>query len=159
MGNLPTELDKTDRLLLNLLQKNNRLSAETLADRVGSSRSSVQRRIKRLREEGVIEADLSVLSSTILNNRVQAIVDVKLESVRGELLDKFRQSMLELEAVQQCYYVTGEVDFIVILCLDNMQEYDQITRKYFADAPNIRRYHSSIVSDRVKVNLNVPLKI
>ncbi|WP_028880720.1 Lrp/AsnC family transcriptional regulator [Terasakiella pusilla] len=159
MGNLPTELDKTDRLLLNLLQKNNRLSAETLADRVGSSRSSVQRRIKRLRKEGVIEADLSVLSSKILNNRVQAIVDVKLESVRGELLDKFRQSMLELDVVQQCYYVTGEVDFIVILCLDNMQEYDQITRKYFADAPNIRRYHSSIVSDRVKVNLNVPLKV
>ncbi|WP_417798674.1 Lrp/AsnC family transcriptional regulator [Terasakiella pusilla] len=159
MGNLPTELDKTDRLLLNLLQKNNRLSAETLADRVGSSRSSVQRRIKRLRKEGVIEADLSVLSSKILNNRVQAIVDVKLESVRGELLDKFRQSMLELDVVQQCYYVTGEVDFIVILCLDNMQEYDQVTRKYFADAPNIRRYHSSIVSDRVKVNLNVPLKV
>lgn len=159
MGNLPTGLDKTDRLLLNLLQKNNRLSAETLADRVGSSRSSVQRRIKRLRDDGVIEADLSVLSSKILNNRVQAIVDVKLESVRGELLDKFRQSMLELDVVQQCYYVTGEVDFIVILCLDNMQEYDQITRKYFADAPNIRRYHSSIVSDRVKVNLNIPLKV
>lgn len=159
MGNLPTDLDKTDRLLLNLLQKNNRLSAETLADRVGSSRSSVQRRIKRLRDDGVIEADLSVLSSKILNNRVQAIVDVKLESVRGELLDKFRQSMLELDVVQQCYYVTGEVDFIVILCLDNMQEYDQITRKYFADAPNIRRYHSSIVSDRVKVNLNIPLKV
>ncbi|NVK20257.1 MAG: Lrp/AsnC family transcriptional regulator [Methylocystaceae bacterium] len=158
MSNLPTPLDKTDRLLLNLLQKNNRLSAETLADKVGSSRSSVQRRIKRMREEGVIEAEVAILSSKVLENRMQAIVDVKLESVRGNLLDDFRQSMLSLDAVQQCYYVTGEVDFIVILCLESMQEYDRIARQYFADAPNVRRYHSSIVSDRVKVNLNVPLK-
>ncbi|MDV7338242.1 Lrp/AsnC family transcriptional regulator [Terasakiella sp. A23] len=157
MSKLPTELDQIDRRLLNLLQQNNRLSAEILAEKVGSSRSSVQRRLKRLRTEGVIEADIAILSSKVLSNKVQAIVDVKLDNVRGDLLDDFRQSMLSLDCVQQCYYVTGEVDFIVILSLDSMQEYDQFTRAHFADAPNVRRYHSSIVADRVKVNLNVPL--
>ena len=72
MSILPITMDKIDRKLLNLLQKNNSLSAEVLAEKVGSSRSSVQRRIKRLRAEGAIAADIAVLSSKVIGEKLLA---------------------------------------------------------------------------------------
>jgi len=150
-------MDKIDRQLLNLMQKDNRLSAGILAEKVGSSRSSVQRRLKRLREIGAIEADISVLSPKIASNKVLAVVDVKLSSVRRDLLDAFRQSMLALDEVQQCYFISGQVDFILLVSADSLQDYDALAKKYFADNPNVYRYHSNIVSERVKVGLQLPL--
>lgn len=158
MSILPITMDKIDRKLLNLLQKNNNLSAEVLAEKVGSSRSSVQRRIKRLRAEGAIAADISVLSSKAIGEKLLAIVDVKLESVRRDLLDSFRKSMLALNEVQQCYFISGQVDFIVVISTESLQAYDALAKQYFADNPNVYRYHSNIVSERVKVGLNIPLK-
>ncbi|NVJ91717.1 MAG: Lrp/AsnC family transcriptional regulator [Methylocystaceae bacterium] len=158
MSILPITMDKIDRKLLNLLQKNNSLSAEVLAEKVGSSRSSVQRRIKRLRAEGAIAADIAVLSSKVIGEKLLAIVDVKLESVRRDLLDSFRKTMLALDEVQQCYFISGQVDFIVVISTDSLQAYDALAKQYFADNPNVYRYHSNIVSERVKVGLNIPLK-
>ncbi len=158
MSILPITMDKIDRKLLNLLQKNNSLSAEVLAEKVGSSRSSVQRRIKRLRAEGAIAADIAVLSSKTVGDKLLAIVDVKLESVRRDLLDGFRKTMLALDEVQQCYFISGQVDFIVVISTDSLQAYDALAKQYFADNPNVYRYHSNIVSERVKVGLNIPLK-
>lgn len=158
MSILPITMDKIDRKLLNLLQKNNSLSAEVLAEKVGSSRSSVQRRIKRLRAEGAIAADIAVLSSKVIGEKLLAIVDVKLESVRRDLLDSFRKTMLALDEVQQCYFISGQVDFIVVISTDSLQAYDALAKQYFADNPNVYRYHSNIVSERVKVGLNTLLK-
>jgi Lrp/AsnC family transcriptional regulator, leucine-responsive regulatory protein len=155
---LPISLDDIDRKLLNLLQQDNRLSAEVLADKVGSSRSSVQRRIQRLRNEGAFEADIAVLSSACVGDKLLCIVDVKLENVRSDLREEFVASMRKLDAVQQCYFISGQVDFIVIISAQNMQEYDAIAKKHFADNPNVYRYHSNIVSERVKVGLQIPLK-
>ncbi len=155
---MPIEMDKIDRQLLNLMQKDNRLSAEILADKVGSSRSSVQRRVKRLRSEGIISSDISVLSPKVTADKIFTIVEVKLDSIRSDLLDEFRQTMMNLDEVQQCYFISGKVDFILVLSTDTLQDYDVFARQYLADEPNVKRYQSNIVSDRVKVGLQVPLK-
>jgi Lrp/AsnC family leucine-responsive transcriptional regulator len=154
---LPITLDKIDRHLLKLLQQNNRLSAEVLAEKVGSSRSSVQRRITRLRQEGAIQSDISVLSPAVIGTKVLAIVTVKLESVRSDLLAAFRTTMLALDQVQQCYFISGDLDFIVILSAESLQDYDTFAKTYFSENPNVYRYHTHIVSERVKVGLQYPL--
>ncbi len=158
MSNLPIEMDKIDKQLLNLMQKDNRLSAEVLAEKVGSSRSSVQRRVKRLRQAGAIHSDISVLSKAVTDKKITAIVSVKLESVKSEHLQEFRKIMLELDEVQQCYFISGDVDFFVILSVDSLPHYDAFAKEYFADNPNVYRYNTNIVSDRVKVGLQYPLK-
>ncbi|SLN60212.1 Leucine-responsive regulatory protein [Falsiruegeria litorea R37] len=154
---MPIHLDETDKRLLDILQHNNRLTADELGERAGLSRSSVQRRLKRFRDEQIIEADISVLSAHAVGRAMTFIVEVELERERTDLLDEFRRSMLLLEDVQQCYYVTGHTDFILIVTAVDMAAYEEFSRKVFTDNPNIRRFHSNVVVNRVKVGLHVPL--
>ncbi|GGH41699.1 Lrp/AsnC family transcriptional regulator [Cribrihabitans marinus] len=154
---MPNSLDATDKRLLKVLQRNNRLSADDLGERIGVSRSSVQRRMKRFRDEGIIEADISVLSPKAVGRPMTFIVEVELERERTDLLDEFRRSMLALDDVQQCYYVTGHTDFILIVTAADMAAYEEFSRQVFTDNPNIRRFHSNVVVNRVKSGLQVPL--
>ncbi|MDD9746736.1 MULTISPECIES: Lrp/AsnC family transcriptional regulator [Marinovum] len=154
---MPNSLDATDKRLLEILQRNNRLSADELGERIGVSRSSVQRRMKRFRDEGIIEADISVLSPKAVGRPMTFIVEVELERERTDLLDEFRRSMLALDDVQQCYYVTGHTDFILIVTAADMAAYEEFSRQVFTDNPNIRRFHSNVVVNRVKSGLQVPL--
>jgi Lrp/AsnC family leucine-responsive transcriptional regulator len=66
--------------------------------------------------------------------------------------------MLSHEEVQQCYYVTGNADFILIITAQNMHEYEAITQKLFFTNDNIQKFHSNVVMDNVKVGLNIPIK-
>lgn len=154
---MPYPRDDTDKRLLDILQRNNRLSADELGDQIGISRSSVQRRMKRFREEGIIEADISVLSAKAVGRPMTFIVEVELERERTDLLDEFRRSMLALDDVQQCYYVTGHTDFILIVTSTDMAAYEEFSRQVFTDNPNIRRFHSNVVVNRIKAGLQVPL--
>lgn len=154
---MPTVLDDVDKSILKVLQKNSRLSAEELGDLTGVSRSSVQRRIKRFWDEGIIEADISVLSPRALGRHMTFIVEIELERERNDLLDEFRRSMLALDDVQQCYYVTGHTDFILIVTSSDMETYEEFSRRVFVENPNIRRFHSNVVVNRVKAGLDVPI--
>ena len=154
---MPTVLDDVDKKILKVLQSNNRLAADELGDMVGVSRSSVQRRIKRFRDEGIIEADISVLSPKNIGRYMTFIVEVELERKRNDHLDEFRRSMQALEDVQQCYYVTGHTDFIIIVTSPDMAAYEDFSRQVFTDNPNIRRFHSNVVVNRVKAGLQVPI--
>ena len=146
---MPSPLDETDKMLLEILQHNNRLSADALAAQIGVSRSSVQRRIKRFRDDGIIEADISVLSAKAVGRPMTFIVEVELERERTDLLDEFRRSMLTLDDVQQCYYVAGHTDFILIVTAADMAAYEEFSRQVFTKNPNIRRFHSNVVVTRL----------
>lgn len=113
--------------------------------------------MKRFRDEGIIEADISVLSPKAVGRPMTFIVEVELERERTDLLDEFRRSMLALDDVQQCYYVTGHTDFILIVTAADMAAYEAFSRQVFTDNPNIRRFHSNVVVNRVKSGLQVPL--
>ena len=154
---MPNALDRTDRDVLAILQQDARLSADALADRIGASRSSVQRRLKRLNETGVIEREVVQLNPEHVDAMMTFIVEVELERERVDLLDEFKRSMLALDQVQQCYYITGHADFILIVLAENMKDYDRFSRQVFVENPNIRRFATSVVVDRVKASLRVPL--
>jgi len=65
--------------------------------------------------------------------------------------------LLKLDDVQQCYYVTGRADFILVVTSTDMTAYEEFSRRVFNDNPNIRRFHSNVVIDRVKAGLQVPV--
>ncbi|EAQ63321.1 hypothetical transcriptional regulator [Marinomonas sp. MED121] len=157
MGKHPIELDRIDRKLLNIMQKDTRLSADFLAHEVSTSRSSVQRRLKRLRDSGLIEAEVAVISSELYEHKILSIVEVKLKNVRSDLLIAFKQLINSHDQVQQCYYINGDTDFIVIISADDLKSYEQFSRNLFADHHNVESYSSKIVADRYKVGLQIPI--
>jgi len=151
------ELDAFDRRLLQLLQENNRLTAGELGETVGLSSSAVQRRLTRLREEKIIEADVSIISPAVAGVGITCVVDIVLEEGHGRALENFKAAMQQCREVMQCYYVTGTYDFVIIVNAKDMQEYEAFTKKWLVDNPHLKHFYTHVVMDRVKVGYSIPL--
>jgi Lrp/AsnC family leucine-responsive transcriptional regulator len=144
------KLDDFDAKLLNLLQANNRLTSHELAKEVNLSPASCARRVARLRSEGVIEADVAIVAPDKLGKRLTMVVMVTVEREQPQLLDEFKRSMLSTREVSQCYYVTGDADFILIVNVEGMAEYESFTNRFLFENRNVRRFQTMVVMNRVK---------
>lgn len=151
------ELDDADRSLLAALQENARLGLEALAEACGLSVASVQRRLKRLRGERVIEREMAIIDPAAVGQAMSFVVMVELERERLDQLDAFRRAARAEPQVQQCYYVTGEADFTLICTARDMADFEALTHRLFFENANIRRFRTSVVMDRTKVGLSLPL--
>lgn len=150
-------VDEFDVKILELIQHNNRLTADQLSEMVNLSASACQRRIKRLRDEGVIEAEIAVLSPKAIGRNLMMVVGVTLEREHPEIIETFKKSMQAMPEVMQCFYVTGDPDFILVLTAKSMEHYEDFTQRFFFENPHIKRFQTSVVMDRVKVGLSVPV--
>ena len=123
------ELDKFDKALLNIVQENNLLTSEKLAQQVGLSATACQRRLKRLRAEGMISADVALLAPEAAGTPVTLVVLVSLEREQRDLIDNFKRRITSYPEVTQCYYVTGNADFILIVRVASMEDYGAFTER------------------------------
>lgn len=151
------ELDDADLTILRVLQNDCRAGLEALAQECHLSVPSVQRRLKRLRENGVIQKEVAVLDQNRFDYKMTFIVLVELERESLQQLDLFRKRARNEPLVQQCYYVTGEADFILICTARDMQDFEELTHRLFFENSNVRRFRTSVVMDRTKTGLRVPI--
>ncbi len=151
-------LDSFDIKLLNLVQTDTRRTAQELSEAVGLSPSACLRRLNRLRETGVIEAEIAVVSPAAIGHRLTMVVEVSLERERPDIMSDFKKAMRMTPEVIQCYYVTGEVDFILIVAVKSMSDYETFTNDFLFNNKNIKRFNTLVVMDRVKVSLAVPIE-
>jgi len=151
------QIDDRDRVLLTRLQRDARESLDTLAEAISLSVPAVQRRIRRLRERGIIQGDSARVDLANAGFAMQFIIQVELERERSNHIDAFRAKAAADPLVQQCYYVTGESDFVLIAWTRDMDEYERLTRRLFFDDANIRRFRTSIVMGRAEPAMGVDL--
>ncbi|WP_026617336.1 Lrp/AsnC family transcriptional regulator [Ensifer aridi] len=152
------ELDRMDIALLQAVQKNNRLTSEELADTVHLSPTACQRRLRRLRREGVIEADISIVSPKAVGRHITMIVMVSLERERADIVDRFKAAIRNTREVMMGYYVTGEADFILVVTAKDMEDYEQFTRRFFYENPDIKGFKTMVVMDRLKTSFAIPIE-
>ena len=150
-------LDQYDLDILELVQRNNLTPHREIANAINLSVPSVARRLQRLRASGVIAADKSVLMREAVGANVTLIVHVAAESERIELLDSMKERFATCPQVQQCYYVTGDVDFILIMATRDMLEYTALTRSLFFTEGNVKHFRTFVAMERVKLSLDVQL--
>ncbi|WP_323783713.1 Lrp/AsnC family transcriptional regulator [Leisingera sp.] len=148
-------MDEKDHDILRLIQSNAQLTAEAISHEIGLSAPAVQKRLKKLRDTGVIEKEIAILSPARLGREMTVIVQVVLERESRMHLDAFKRRMRQASQVQQCYYTTGEADFILVVIVGDIKEYEAFTQEYFFDESNVSRFTSSVVMDRVKVSLDI----
>lgn len=151
-------LDEFDLKLLDAIQRNNRLTAEQLAERVCLSPSAVQRRLHRLRERKVIEAEVAIVSPEALGRSLTAIVEVTLDTDRPNVVEEFQRVIQAAPEVMQAYYVTGNADYILIITAKSMEDYEAFARGFLSTRPHLKHFRTSIVMRRVKWGLTVPAK-
>jgi Lrp/AsnC family transcriptional regulator, leucine-responsive regulatory protein len=152
------ELDSFDLKILAIVQENNQTPHREIGEQVNLSVPSVARRLQKLRSAGVIAADRSILNPDALGSRVTIITHVSAENEAIELLDQMKARFEACEQVQQCYYVTGDVDFILIFCTRDMAEYTALTRTLFFAEGNVQSFRTFVVMERVKTTLDVPVR-
>lgn len=154
---MPIELDKFDRGILAILQRDARRSAEMIGAGIGLSASAVQRRIARLREAAVIVAEVAVIDPRTVARPLTLIVDVDVERERPELLTSLRQWIAAEPAIQEAWYVTGEGDYVLIVTARDMDDYEALMRKLVGENANVRRFRTRVALAAVKRGIAVPV--
>jgi Lrp/AsnC family transcriptional regulator, leucine-responsive regulatory protein len=150
-------LDEFDLKILSILQKNNLTSQRDIAEQVALSAPAVHRRVQRLQSLGVISSNVAVIEPEKVGRLITLIVEVMVESEQVEELTKLKAVFASAAEVQQCYYVTGESDFVLVVTTRDMKEYEELTQRLFFGHRNVKRFRTFVVMDRVKATLSVPV--
>ena len=148
-------LDEHDRKLLTLLQTDATATAEVLGSKIGLSASSIQRRIKRLRETGVIAREVAILNADAVGKRMTFIVGLKVDYGLKAEVNALLKRLLADARTQQMYYVTGEVDYILTVVVHDMQDYDLWSKSLLLASPAMLRFQSNVVIEGLRVGLEI----
>lgn len=153
-----TELSPSDITILKRLQQNARERLEVIAADSGLSVATVQRRIKTFKTKGIITDEQTMIAPQAVGYDMTFIIMVELERERLDQLDAFRRKAKAEPQVQQCYYITGEADFALIVLAKDMEDFEHLTHRLFFADQNIKHFRTSVVMSRTKVGLTVPLE-
>ncbi|WP_177765856.1 Lrp/AsnC family transcriptional regulator [Flavobacterium sp. I3-2] len=152
-------LDLFDYKILNILQKNNLTPQRDVGYEIGLSAAAVQRRIKKMRELGIIEKDITVIDREKIGNNVTILVEIFLDSEKIEQIDALKYEFEKVSEIQQCYYVTGESDFFLVMVVPSMAYYENLTRSIFFGNENIKKFRTIVVMGITKNSLELPLNL
>lgn len=152
---MPFKLDSYDRLLLAAIQEDGRMPQSALGTRANLSTAAVNRRLRLLTEAGVIEGYTARIKPKAVGYDLTVVVEVKVESERADLLDEMRHGFEVCPQIQQCYYVTGDCDFVLIFLVRDMEQYVALTRQFFHGNMNVKSFKTLVVMDRVKTGSSV----
>lgn len=148
-------LDTIDRALLTLIQADSRQSVEELGTAVGLSASAAHRRIQRMRASNVIVGEVALIEPTAVDRPMLMIVSLSVDREGRHHLQALRSWINAEPAVQQCWYVTGEADFVIVVTARDMADFDGVMHRLLSDNNNVRNFHTSVAISTVKRGLSV----
>lgn len=155
---LPVALDEFDRKILAILQRDNLTPQRTIGEAVNLSAPAVQRRIKRMTEAGVIRANVAVVDPASVGQSITIFVEVEVISETAEQIESAKRAFAATPEIQQCYYVTGEADFVLVVVVPTMADYEALARRLFFGNNNVKRFRTFVAMDRVKVTSELPMR-
>lgn len=143
-------LDKVDRKILNLLQKDNQTPTRVLADKVHVSQPTCLRRIRDLRAAGIIAADVAMVDPFALGYGMLAFLEVSLTNQTDAHMHEFEARMTKEPEVMQCYFVSGDYDYFLVVHVVDMDAYYQFVRRAISGSGNVRHFQSRFPMKRAK---------
>ena len=155
------DLDPTDYALLELLQADSSLTNLELSGKVHLSPPTCLRRVKRLRDAGLIESEIAILTpqrmASVLGHGLEAVVEVSLDRQGNEEQEAFEARVIRDEAVQQCYRVSPGPDFVLVVYASDMQDYLALAQRLFTSDANVRNVKAFFSLQRAKFAPRLPL--
>lgn len=147
---MPAHLDRLDRRILDLLQRDAGQTNQRLAERVGLSPPACLKRVRRLEAQGCIDRRVALLNPERLGPMLHIVVEVTMERDRKDLYQRFLARADACTVVKQCYPVTGEVDFVLIVVVPDMDAYDRFCDQVLYAEPNVRKFRTLVSRSRPK---------
>jgi Lrp/AsnC family transcriptional regulator len=151
------ELSRTDRRLLNELQRDARRNQSELAEQVGMSRTSCWRRIREFEEAGLIERQVVVLNPKIAGFNIQVLLLVAMTEHTDKNRQSFERHVSLLPEVTECYSVSGDRDYVLHVVVKDMESYNEFLNAEILKHAAVRSASSTFVLRRVKYSTELPL--
>lgn len=151
------EIDDLDRRLLQALQEDATATNEALAARTFTSAATVLRRVRALRERGVIERISATLAPEKLGGIMSALCEITLDTQNAEAFAAFEALVGKEPLVTQCYQTVPGVDYTLVLTLRSMDDYNSLVQRLFTAANNVRNVRTRFATKRVKATFALPL--
>lgn len=152
-----TELDRIDRRILDVLQRDGRIAMTELSQRVGLSASPCTERVKRMERAGVIQGYHARVSPAALGRELVVFVEIKLSTKSDDVFDATRNALGNMPEVLECHLVSGEFDYLVKFRLRGMTEYRHQLGELLKKLPVPAASQSYVVMEVVKETLELPL--
>ncbi|PRC94530.1 Lrp/AsnC ligand binding domain-containing protein [Solimicrobium silvestre] len=146
-------LDKLDRRILSLLQKDGRLSMKDLGEQVGLSITPCIERVKRMERDGIISGYYARLNPAALGASLLMFVQITLSNKSGEMFDQFRREVLRIPQVLECHLVSGDFDYIIKARIHEMSEYRKLLGDILLQLPGAAQSKSYVVMEEIKETL------
>lgn len=149
-------LDSTDIQVLNLLQKNAKLTIKELAEELNLTTSPVFERIKRLEKEGIIENYVALLNHEKIGKGQVVFCNVQMPNYTNENITQFESLIREMDEVLECYHLAGTVDYQLKVYVKDIKEYD-VFLKQMAEIKSVKVDSSTVVLHDVKYTTVLPI--
>ncbi|UZO80983.1 Lrp/AsnC family transcriptional regulator [Aquimarina sp. ERC-38] len=143
-------LDATDLAILRILQDNSKITTKEIARDMNLSTSPIYDRIRRLEKLGYIEKYVAILNKKLIDRSVTTICQVSMRYHNEAFIEKFEKQIKQLQEVQECYHMAGQVDFILKIHTKNLEEYHDFIKYKLSTIENIGVLNSTFVLKEIK---------
>jgi Lrp/AsnC family leucine-responsive transcriptional regulator len=150
------ELDRIDRKILDLLQKEGRLSMTELAQRVGLSATPCTERVRRLEREGIITGYHARVDPRALGRSLLVFVELKLSAKSNDTFDRVKKELAYVPEVMECHLVSGDFDYLIKARIAEMSDYRRLLGNILLKLPSATESRSYVVMEEVKESLYLP---
>jgi Lrp/AsnC family leucine-responsive transcriptional regulator len=152
-----TELDRIDRKILEILQRQGRIPMTELAQQIGLSTSPCTERVRRMEREGVITGYHARIDPQAIGKTLLVFVEITLSSKSADVFEKVRTELLHVPEVMECHLVSGGFDYLVKARLRAMSDYRRLLGDLLKKLPVAAESNSYVVMEEVKESLYLPL--
>ncbi len=143
-------LDAIDKKLLLLLQEDSKQTTKELSSKLNLSVTAVYERIKKLEREGIIEKYVALLNRNAIDKGFVVFCHLKLTQHIREFIINFEQEVAQLSEVLECYHVSGDYDYILKICVKDMESYREFMVTKLTTLQHIGSTHSTFMIGAVK---------
>lgn len=150
-------MDALDRRILRIVQQDCSMSAAALAERCATTESTALRRMRALTKAGILSRPMMNVAADKVGRNLSIILSVRLERETPAQLEAFRRGMAEHPDVISCYFVTGTWDYIIILNVGSMSDYDRFLREMIVGQPVMVASDTHVVIHAIKAGAPVPI--
>ena len=151
------KLDRIDRMILDILQRDGRIAISELAARVNLSTTPCSERVKRLEREGIIMGYYARLNPELLERNLLVFLEIKLSAKSGDVFDQVARNLTEIPEVLECHLISGDFGYLVKARLKEMSAYRRLLGDLLKKLPASASSHSYVVMEEVKESLYLDL--
>ena len=152
------ELDRFDRLILDALQRDGRISNVQLSARVNLSESACLRRVRALEDGGYIDRYVALLNQAKAGLSGNVFVHIGLHREEQSELAAFEEAVKDIPEVMECYLMTGEFDYLLRVVVANMADFERIHKDELTRLPGVARVNSSVAIRTVTKSTELPIR-